>query len=187
MGEQLLVERAPIGADAHRLAVLDRGLDDRGELAVLLLLEADIAGIDAVFVERFRAGGIIGEQLVADVMEIADDRHIDPAREQPLLDVRHGGRRLVAVDRDAHDLGARARERRHLRDGRLHIGGVGVGHRLDDDRRAAAHHDAADHDRHGLPPRRRTRDLAHHQLLERQLRFPGSGQTGPAGSPSVDG
>src|SRR5262249_4397543 len=52
MGKELLVERAPVGADAHRLAVLDRGLNDRAELTVLLFLEADIAGIDAILVER---------------------------------------------------------------------------------------------------------------------------------------
>src|SRR3984893_897335 len=57
-GQQLLVERAPIGADAHRLAVLDRGLDNGAELPILLLLEADIAGIDAILVERFGAGRI---------------------------------------------------------------------------------------------------------------------------------
>src|SRR5262249_24367700 len=42
MGEELLVERAPVGAVAHRLAVLDRGLNDRAELTILLFLEADI-------------------------------------------------------------------------------------------------------------------------------------------------
>ena len=33
LGQQFLVERTPIGADAHRLVVLDRDLDDVGELA----------------------------------------------------------------------------------------------------------------------------------------------------------
>ena len=74
--EQLLIERAPVGADAHRLVVLDRHLDDGGELPVLLVLEADVAGIDAVLVERLGAGRMIGQQLVADVVEVADDRHV---------------------------------------------------------------------------------------------------------------
>ena len=43
VGQQFLIERAPVGADAHRLVVLDRHLDDGGELPVLLVLEADIA------------------------------------------------------------------------------------------------------------------------------------------------
>ena len=114
LGEQFLIERTPIGADAHRLVVLDRDLDDGAELAVPLFLEADIAGIDAVFVERLGAGRMIGEQLVADIVEVADDRHVDAHLEQPLLDVRHGGRGLVAVDGDAHDFGTGARQRRHL-------------------------------------------------------------------------
>jgi hypothetical protein len=71
-GQQFLVRANPIGADPHRLVVLQRHLDDVGELGVALGLETDIAGIDAVFVERLGAGGMIGQELVADVMEIAD-------------------------------------------------------------------------------------------------------------------
>ena len=41
----------------------------------LLVLEADIAGIDAVLVERLGAGRMVGQQLVADVVEVADQRH----------------------------------------------------------------------------------------------------------------
>ena len=53
--EQRLIERAPVDADAHRLAVAERQLDQRRELRVALLAEADVAGIDAVFVERLGA------------------------------------------------------------------------------------------------------------------------------------
>ncbi len=53
-GEQVLIEAAPVDADAHRLAVAHRDLDDLGELPVALVLEADIAGIDAVFGEAQR-------------------------------------------------------------------------------------------------------------------------------------
>ena len=80
MRQQFLVERAPVGADAHRLAVLDRGLDDGAELAILFLLEADIAGIDAVLVERLGAGRMVGQELVADIVEVADDGHADAHR-----------------------------------------------------------------------------------------------------------
>ena len=152
LGEQFLIERTPIGADAHRLVVLVGDLDDVGELGVALVLEADIAGIDAVFVERLGAGRIVGQQLVADVMEIADQRRGDAALAQAVADVRHGGGGLLAVDRDAHHFGAGARQRRDLRDGAVDIGGVGVGHRLHDDRRAAADGDIADHDLGGLMP-----------------------------------
>ena len=50
------------------------------ELPVLLFLEADIARIDAVFGQRFTAGGMIGQEFMADVMEIADQRDIDAQR-----------------------------------------------------------------------------------------------------------
>ena len=115
--QQLLIERAPVDADAHRLFVPQRDVDDGAELAVLLLLEADVAGIDAVLVERFRRGRVLAQQLVSDVVEIADERHAHAAAREPVANMRHGLRRLVAIDRDAHELGARARQRRHLIDG----------------------------------------------------------------------
>jgi hypothetical protein len=65
--------------------VLDRHLDDGGELRVLLLAEADIARIDAVLVERLGAARMIGEQRVADVVEVADQRHIHAHLEQLFL------------------------------------------------------------------------------------------------------
>jgi hypothetical protein len=61
---QRLVERAPVHADAHRLVVPDRELDDRTELRVALASEADVAGVDAVLRQRLRAGRFGGEQLV---------------------------------------------------------------------------------------------------------------------------
>ena len=66
--------------------------------------------------------------------------------------MRHGGGGLVAVDRDAHHFGAGARQCGDLRDGALDIGGVGVGHRLHHDRRAATDGDIADHDLGGFMP-----------------------------------
>ena len=73
--EQLLVEAAPVHADAHRLIVLQRDLDDVGELFVALVAEADIAWVNAIFRERFRACGMLRQKLVPDIMEIADERH----------------------------------------------------------------------------------------------------------------
>ncbi len=77
VGEKFLIERSPIGADAYRLVVANRGFDDGAKLPVFLLLKADIAGIDTILVERLGARGVVGEELVPDVVEIADDRHID--------------------------------------------------------------------------------------------------------------
>ena len=53
--EQLLVEAAPVDADAHRLVVAQRAFDQRGELLVALRALADVAGVDAVLGERPRA------------------------------------------------------------------------------------------------------------------------------------
>ena len=152
MGQEVAVERAPVGADAHRLAVPDGGLDDGRELSVLLVLEADIARIDAVLVERLGAGRMIGQKLVADVMEIADERHVDSHLGQPVADVGHGGGRLVPVHRDAHDLRTRAGQRRHLPGRALDVGRVGVGHRLHDHRGPTADHDIAHPHADGLAP-----------------------------------
>ena len=77
-GEQVLIEAAPVDADAHRLAVAHRDLDDLGELPVALVLEADIAGIDAVFGERRGAGRMLFQQRVAVIVKIADQRRLDP-------------------------------------------------------------------------------------------------------------
>ena len=125
-------------------------LDDVCELRVALVLEADIAGIDAVFVERFGAGRIVGKQLVADIVEVADQGRGDAALAQAIADVRKGGGRLLAIDGDAHHFRSGARQRRDLRDRAFDIGGVGVGHRLHDDRRTAADLDVTDLHAHGL-------------------------------------
>jgi hypothetical protein len=86
---------------------------------------------------------MLGQKLVADVMKVADERHGDAPFEQPLLDVGDGGGRLIAIDRDAYEFGAGAGQRRHLPRGTLDIGRIRIGHRLHDDRRPAAHRDAA--------------------------------------------
>ena len=62
-----LVERAPIDADPHRLAELAGLLDHHREIAVLLLAEPDIAGIDPVFRKRLGAGRMVAQQRVADI------------------------------------------------------------------------------------------------------------------------
>ena len=81
--------------------------------------------------------------------------------------MRHGGGGLVAIDGDPHQFRTGAGQCRDLRDGALDIGGVGVGHRLHDDRRAAADLDAIDVDLARNP----ARDVGalHAGLLEREL------------------
>ncbi len=100
---------------------------------------------------------MIVEKLMADVMEIADEWDRDAQLVELLADVRHGGGGLVPVDGDAHELRAGSRQRRHLRDRQVDVGGVRVGHRLHDDRRPAAERhralSGADRHRAGVSPR----------------------------------
>ncbi len=125
-------------------------------MPVALLAEADIAGIDAVFVERGGAVRMLGQQDMAVIVEVADDRDIEPHLQQLLLDMRDCRGRFGAVDRDAHQFRTGAGERRGLAHRALDIGGVGIGHGLHHDRGAAADRDVADHHRHGPAPVRRS-------------------------------
>ena len=159
LGQQFLIQRTPIGADPNWFVVLVGDLDNVGELRIALVLEADIAGIDAVLVERLGASRIVGQQLVADIMEIADQGRGDAALAQFVPDMRHGGGSLVAIDRDSHQFGAGARQRCDLRHGARDIGSVGIGHRLHHDGRAAADGDIADHDLRCFMPGRRSGDV----------------------------
>ena len=64
-------------------------------------------------------------------------------------DVGDGSGGVVVVDGDADDLGAGAGEGGDLLDGGLDVGGVGVGHGLDDDGGVGAYGDGTDFDRNG--------------------------------------
>ena len=141
-----MVERTPVHTNAHGLFVFERHVDDGAELFVLLVLEANVAGIDAVLVECFRAIGIVAKKRVADVMEIADqwDRHAEFA--QLITDSRHSFSGFITINRDAHEFGPGTGEIGHLFDGSRNVGRVRVGHRLHHDRRPAADNDAADID-----------------------------------------
>ncbi len=57
----------------------------------------------------------------------------------------------VVVDGDADELGSGFDQVGGLLDGRGDVGGVGVGHRLHDDRGFGADFDGANFDRDGLP------------------------------------
>ena len=136
--DQLLVEGAAVDADADRLALIAGDLADGRELLVAPLAGADVARIDPVLVERGGAGRIAGEQEMAVVVEVADERCVDAGVVHALADLGHRRGRLRDVHRDAHHLGAGLRERDALRGGARGIGRIGAGHRLHDDRRAAA-------------------------------------------------
>ena len=115
-----------------------RQLDDFGILAILLVLEADVAGIDAVLGKCFRAGGVLTKQRVPDVMKVTDKGDITAQGIKLFADVRYGFCGVISIDRDPHQLRTGPRQGRHLRHCLCDVGGISVGHRLNDDRRAAA-------------------------------------------------
>ena len=135
---QLLVEGAAVDADAHRLAVVDRDLADRGELLVAPFAGADVARIDAVLVERCGAVRIARQQQMAVVVEVADEWRRAAGVEHAPLDLGHRRRGLGHIDCHPHQLRARFPQLDDLTGSRVRIGRVGHRHRLDDDRRAAA-------------------------------------------------
>ena len=144
--EQRGIEAAPVDADPHRLVVANGVFDHHGELRIALAALADVAGIDPVFGECAGAFRKFGQQLVAVEMKIANQRNGASLLVERGADRRHGGGSLRRVDGDAHDLRARLGECAHLRHGGGNVYGIGVGHRLHDDRRTAADRDGADHD-----------------------------------------
>ena len=95
-------------------------------------------------------------QLVADIMEIADQRHVDTAFGQAVADMRNGCGRLVAVDGNADKFGAGGGQGGDLCHRGIDIRRVGIGHRLNDDRCVAADGHMADLDRHARAARHRS-------------------------------
>ena len=71
-------------------------------------------------------------------MKIADERHIHPHLGKAVADIGHSARGFIAVNGDAHQFRASARQSGHLPCGGFNIGSVGIGHALHDDRCAAA-------------------------------------------------
>ena len=93
-GEQRLIERAPVDADADGLLILDGALDHGAEVVVVLAADGGVAGVDAVLGESARGGGIFLEQEVAVVVEVADDGDAEAALVEAFNDVRGRRRRL---------------------------------------------------------------------------------------------
>ena len=119
------------------LFVVARDLADRRELLVAPPAGADVAGIDPILVERLRARRIAGEQQVAVVVKVADERSGHAGVEHPLLDFGDGLRGFRQVHRHADHLRPGLGQLDALSGRRRGIRRVGHGHRLDDDGRAA--------------------------------------------------
>ena len=77
---------------------------------------------------------MLRQQQMAVIVEVANDRNVDLGH-----DGRDSARCVIGIDRHPDQLAARLVQRAHLRRRRVHVGGIGVGHRLDDDRVGAAH------------------------------------------------
>src|SRR5690606_37364015 len=100
--------------------------------------------------QQLRAFRKIAQQLVAVVVEIADQRHDDAHLVQLLADHRNGGGGFRRIDRDTHHFRTGARQFLDLDRRADRIRRIGVRHRLHDDRRVAADTDfalAGTHDR----------------------------------------
>ena len=99
--QQVLVETAPVDADAHRLAELDGLARSSPRTAESCLLPLPtLPGLMRYLAERLRALGIIGQQLVTVEVEVADQRHRAAQRVEPFPDRRHGRRGFDGVDGD---------------------------------------------------------------------------------------
>ena len=87
---------------------------------------------------------MLREQQMTVVVKIADERRRHAGVQHALFDRRHRGGGFRKVHRDAHELRARLHQLDALPRGRLHVGRVGVGHRLHGNRRPAPDLDVAD-------------------------------------------
>ena len=101
LGQDRLVERSPVDADPDRHVVVDGDPDDRREMLVVAL-GADVARVDPVLGEGRGHLRVLGQQLVAVVVEVADDRHVDAEAADLADHLGHRGRRLLRVDRHPH-------------------------------------------------------------------------------------
>ena len=102
-----------------------------------------VAGIDAVLGQCPGALGILLQQDMAVVVEVADDGHRHAEAIEAVDDVGHGRGGGVIVDGDAHQFGAGAGQGGTLPDGAVNVGGVGVGHGLHHNGCIAADADSA--------------------------------------------
>ncbi len=107
VSEEVLVERSPIDADANGFLIFDGDFDDLGKVVIVFIAEADIAGVDAIFVEGLRHCGIFAEESVAVVVKIADEWDVREAffveSGANFGDGFSGG---IGVDGDADEFGA---------------------------------------------------------------------------------
>ena len=142
-GQQLLVQAAPVDADAHGLVPAHGGFDHQAKLGVALIALADIAGVDTVLGQGLRAVRVIGQQAVAVVMKVADQRHVNAHAVELFAHIRHSGSGFRRIDRDANHFRARNGQFLDLNGGAQGIDRIGVGHGLNAYRRITTDGDNA--------------------------------------------
>jgi hypothetical protein len=142
--QQFLVQAAPVDADAHRLAVSRGGLDQGGELLVLLGAAPHVARVDAQLGQRLGAFRHGLDEAVAVEMEVADQGRVAAQGIQLFADHRDGAGGFLGVDGEPHQFRTGLPEGVHLGHGAGDVGGIGVGHGLHHHRRAAADGHMAD-------------------------------------------
>ena len=125
--KQVPLQRAGVDADADGAAVIPRRLHNVAHS----IMRADIAGIDPQACGP-RLRRLDGASVVE--MDVGDEGRLGR-----LGDLRKRRSRGLVRAGDADDVGARLLQRPHLGDGRVCVRRQGVGHRLDGDRRIAAH------------------------------------------------
>ena len=148
LGQDGLVQGAPVDADPDRLVVVDGDLHDRREVFVVAF-GADVARIDPIFGEGGGHLRVFGQELVAVVVEVADDGHVHTESPHLADHLGDGGRGRFRIHGDAHELRSGMGQPGDLDRGPVGVSGVRVGHRLDDDRMRGADQDATDIDTDG--------------------------------------
>jgi hypothetical protein len=79
-------------------------IDDRSEVIVVLSAHSNVAWIDSVLVQGFRARRIFPQENVSVVVKISDDGRIDPAISKLSHDVGNGCCRFTGIHRDSDQL-----------------------------------------------------------------------------------
>src|SRR5205823_1067011 len=105
--DKRLIERSPVDADAYRLVVFERNIDDRVKVVVMLATHADVARIDAVFIESGGAIRIVAKKNVSVVMEVADEGNVDVTIVQSMDNFSYCASRFARVDRYSNQFGSR--------------------------------------------------------------------------------
>ena len=128
---EALVERTPVHADAHGFVVFGGGANHVGKFFIAFHALAHVTRIDAVFGQRAGAIGKLRQQAFAVEVEIANQRHGAAHVVQPLADFGNLAGGFGRVHGNPHHFRAGICQLFHLLRGGGGIGGVGVGHGLD--------------------------------------------------------